>query len=220
MPGAELYEIHFFPDRNELEVRRKDGTVVEKFPAKGGDPTMAGSPGGWELTNSGTFFITRIEKHRSGGRWPLSQYTWGETVRLDINTRGVFGWGKTTPDFTLSEDDFNNFYANHPAVLKARRSGAGFVFVPYYINDFGHITIKMAPDSNNNGILDPDERGKMSAHFMHTTPDSELAKMLGAEDTYILDYSHGCIHVKPSDIDTLIAKYITVDTTKVVIYPY
>lgn len=218
MQGADSYEIHFFPGRNTLEVRRKDGAVVATFPAKGGNPARVGSHGGWELTNPGTFFITKIEPHRSGGRWPLSMYTWGETVRLDINTREVFGWGKTIPDFTIPQEYFDHFYANHPAVLKALRNGSNSAYVPYFLNDFGHISIKMSPDLNGNGILDSDERKKISEHFMHTTPYSELAKMLGEENTYNLDYSHGCIHIKPSDIDTIITKYIVIYKTKVIIY--
>jgi hypothetical protein len=221
MASDGIYELHFFPGRNELEVRRLDGTIVEKFPAKGEDPARVGEPR-WGLTNPGTFFITRIGKHRSTREsWPLSVYTWDETVHLELKTRNVFGWGnKTTPELTLSQEDFDDYYANHPAVLKAIRRGDSFVNVPWRVNDFGHITIKMSPDKNNNGILDPEERDVVSPCFLHTTPQGERAKMNGTEDTYVLTYSHGCIHVKPSDIDTLIEKYIILEQTKMIIYSY
>lgn len=52
MPVNDIYELHFFPGANLLEVRMKNsGVVVEEFPAKGGDPEQAGKPGVWELTN-------------------------------------------------------------------------------------------------------------------------------------------------------------------------
>lgn len=219
MAVKDIYELHFFPGANLLEVRMKsNGTVVETFPAKGGDPAQAGKPGGWELTNTGTFTIEIIEPHRSGGRWPLSTISWGTTVRINLINRGVYVRGEATPRFTISETYFNSFYADNRDVQQAIRNGDSFVNVPYYLNDFGHVTIKMYHDKNNNGRRDKNE--PISSHFMHTTQWSELAKRQGEEDTYQLTYSHGCIHVKPSHIDELISKYIVKGKTKMTIHPY
>lgn len=221
MAQQDIYELHFYPGSDTLDVILVDnGKVVATFPAKGGDPSKVGK-GGHELTNTGTFIIEVIEKHRSWGRWPSSTIRWDTPVRIDMKTWRVYNKGSDKHILVIDEGDRGDFleaYSDVDAMQAAIRNGDRTVEVPYYFNDFGHISIKMYEDKNNNGRMDTNEY--LSGHFMHTTPWSEQAKREGTEDTYELGYSHGCIHVKPSHIDELISKYIVKGKTKMVIHPY
>ena len=66
-----------------------------------------------------------------------------------------------------------------------------------------------------------DNGERLENDMIHPTPMGELQKELGiANDQIYLEESHGCIHVTPDDIDTMIANGYLGKGTKVVIHIY
>lgn len=86
----------------------------------------------------------------------------------------------------------------------------------WVFNDFGHRTCYFYRDRNRNGKRDPGER--VHPEFFHTTPDDEADEAAGRDVT--LSESHGCIHLKPVDIDELVKAGHMKRNTKVVIHRY
>lgn len=61
-------------------------------------------------------------------------------------------------------------------------------------NGFGHLTVYLYRDRNNNGRMDANDG--IHGEFVHATPDNEAQEALG-DDVELLE-SHGCVHVKPT----------------------
>lgn len=72
----------------------------------------------------------------------------------------------------------------------------------WLFNDFGHQTCYFFKDVNKKFRLDKKEH--IHSEFIHTTPTNEAETAKG--EHVLLEYSHGCIHIKPKDIDDMIAK--------------
>jgi hypothetical protein len=60
--------------------------------------------------------------------------------------------------------------------------------------------------------------GIQSEQFLHETPENERQQELGLP--VVLNYSHGCVHVKPADIDEMMSKHYLVNGTPFVIHRY
>jgi hypothetical protein len=73
----------------------------------------------------------------------------------------------------------------------------------WVFNDFGHITCFIAKDLNHDGIWEKSTE-KIHHQFFHTTPPDEGQTFQNFPVNLV--ESHGCIHVKPHDIDEMIAK--------------
>lgn len=185
-------------------------------------------------TRSGRFTILTIEKHVSGGRWLFSTIPWGTPMRVDpdaIYIRLNNKWRKlssTDPRWladyknsTNPEQDLKKMLLDYYKPMGAQYGKA----IPdsWVFNDFGHVSIKYFRDANRNGIFD---RGKESiiSDFIHTTPPDEAQTAFNNRnnrpDNIALSYSHGCIHVKPNDIDHLISNGYVRKGIIIEIHPY
>jgi hypothetical protein len=70
----------------------------------------------------------------------------------------------------------------------------------WIFHDVGHVSIKYFKDLN--GDFKRNGKEYIMGDFIHTTKYNELASSHGYP--FELSESHGCIHVKPNDIDILI----------------
>lgn len=86
----------------------------------------------------------------------------------------------------------------------------------WVFNDFGHITCFLYRDLNKNGQRDAKER--VHGEFIHPTPFDEAAVRKGL-DVKLVE-SHGCIHVKPTDIDDMIKRGFLAKNRVVVVHRY
>ncbi len=75
-------------------------------------------------------------------------------------------------------------------------------------NDFGHAVWYMVSEKT----------GKQSDQFIHETPENEREQEL--KRPVLLDYSHGCVHVVPADMDDMMNKHYLVNGTRFVIHRY
>ncbi|MEM9836470.1 MAG: hypothetical protein AAF828_08205 [Bacteroidota bacterium] len=94
----------------------------------------------------------------------------------------------------------------------------------WMLNDFGHLSIKYYKDKNHNGRLDGKEG--IVADFVHSSPNTEMftrlppryqgsvlkAEVLKSQPDNsrdklllrLLNWSHGCIHILPADMDEMV----------------
>lgn len=189
--------------------------LVAVYDAVGGPEMPFGSgPFAGGPTRPGEFIVAGITKHVSH-QWPFSRIAWGTPLKDDGKTifvliNGIWKDQKSLTGF--SREAVVQRYIDLTNDLWVKLPVESWVF-----NDFGHITIYYAKDVNQNGVFDQ-ETESISNQMIHTTPQNEyqtLNKM-----PVVLDLSHGCIHLKPNDIDEMIQKKYLKRGTMVYIYPY
>ncbi len=56
--------------------------------------------------------------------------------------------------------------------------------------------------------------------MIHTTPADEALTATGHQNQIQLGVSHGCIHVKPADIDDMIRKLYLAKGNHIIVHPY
>ena len=83
-----------------------------------------------------------------------------------------------------------------------RGKGKGVIPPSWDLNDFGKIAFHL----------------KGTDEFIHTTPETELAHQASAPE--VLTGSHGCIHIRPSDRDTMISAGFLQQGVTVKVQPY
>ena len=88
----------------------------------------------------------------------------------------------------------------------------------WVFNDFGHLTCYIAKDRNRNGRYDPSTGEEVHGEFLHTTPLDEARSALN--QSVKLTESHGCIHLKPLDIDGMVRDGHMRKNTRVVVHAY
>ena len=89
----------------------------------------------------------------------------------------------------------------------------------WVFNDFGHMTCYYFKDLNKNGILDGKEHRE--GDMIHPTPANEARVAQGrANAEILLDESHGCIHVRPADIDDMIRRGYLRTGNALYVHPY
>ncbi|MDE7064474.1 MAG: L,D-transpeptidase, partial [Desulfovibrionaceae bacterium] len=54
--------------------------------------------------------------------------------------------------------------------------------------------------------------------YIHSTPSDEWDRINNQDKARALGYSHGCIHMYPSDIDELLREYVVRRVTTVTIH--
>lgn len=188
-------------------------------------------------TRAGRFTILTVEKHTSGGRWLFSTIPWGTPMKMAsdavyINKNGTWKklselnpqWLETIKfnypkkEWELQLKKVIQRYYDRMASSYGAAQPTSWVF-----NDFGHISVKYFRDNNNDGIYQKNKDELMS-DFIHTTPPDEAATALGNRQrspvNINLAYSHGCIHVKPNDIDRLISMGYVRKGIIIEIHPY
>jgi hypothetical protein len=223
---------------NIYEIEARGGLSAENI-AK--DPNLRG--GGYSPTRSGRFTILSIGKHVSSTRWMWSSVPWGAPVRMDIDAVYVQinnKWRKlstTHRDWLAPYKGMPNPEKELKKMLEKEytaQDGTGNSYSSIYgqpkltswiFNDFGHVSIKYFRDNNKNGRFDQGT-DEVISDFIHTTPATEAATKYHSNHPtgrapYIpLDYSHGCIHVKPNDVDILIGRGFAKKGNVIEIHPY
>lgn len=200
---------HFLvlPDEEKCFIKSNYSVVVAQYLGQGGPPTSSVDKRQNKIdpTPTGEFIVARIQQHLSGGKYPLSMIPWGTEFRLNNMIPEVYLKGKWVPtesihpDLTLREIvlAFGFIYSNLTTPRPNKLPNK------WIYNDFGPKTVYMYKDTNHNGKFDPGAETIMQEMF-HTTPDNEMQVLY--KETVVLDDSHGCIHVHPKHMRTMIAK--------------
>jgi hypothetical protein len=206
---------------------------IASYPALGGDPKNINpvkDPDGKHsagLTTAGKFKLLRSGMHVSN-TWNFSKIKWGVPIKESPGTRDVLyedppgQWHSVRKKLMGDTASARNtdvvaglmyFYEriapNCPARLPAT----------WIFNDFGHVTWYMVqangtPESESNQnpqdrkrtLLQPAwmQKPKIHNEFIHTTQRNEY--QTSHHRPVVLEYSHGCIHIKPRDIDEMAEK--------------
>lgn len=174
---------------------------------KAGDGYYAGP------TDAGWYRISHIAKHSSPSYPAWSTVRWGSDIREEAGEVQVMHDGKWQPlakvtNKLLTKDDLLD--------RNLKLYGTRTLPKKWLFNDFGHVTCYFYKDLNHNGKRDSTE--PIHKEYFHTTPDDEAATAAGQGVT--LQPSHGCIHLKPNDIDELIKKKYFAPANQVIVHGY
>lgn len=217
--GKEGYSLHFYPDDERLDVKNRAGTVVKSYPARTVDmnEVRKGTPR-YEEPPKGTFIVQVIQPITTKN-WAYSRIAWGEMVEIRTSDMAVFHKGKKI--LNLDEQSYPletiiESYNDMPEVVQAIRKGKT-IRVPYRFNDFGSMGIKFFKDINGNKRFDP-QIEHIVPTYIHSTPGDEWDRINNQDKARALGYSHGCIHMYPSDIDEILANYVVRRVTTVTIH--
>ncbi|MFT3936535.1 MAG: L,D-transpeptidase [Chitinophagaceae bacterium] len=198
------------------------------FPAYGGPANKGTGADGFETgpTRPGRFVIHSISKFSSQRYKDWSGIKWNTPLRVhngavQINTNGIWiNLSKADPSSHWYYNGENKTYEQQIIdIIQARYKDLyGISKVPdkWVFNDFGHATIQYFKDLNNNYLLDGKEF--VMGDMIHTTPDNEAATTL--QKPFKLVASHGCVHVRPNDMDQLIASGFVKKGQVIEIHPY
>jgi hypothetical protein len=170
-----------------------------------------------DRTKAGTYTL-HFEGQHVSRRWPLSKIPFGAELQVDPkdptdvlwkdehrhwhSSRKTLGLGPAADmpaAITTSNDELTRKVGGHPT---------GVLPTHWPFNDFGHAVWY---------IVDV-KTGARSDQFLHETPDNERQRELKLP--VVLDYSHGCIHVGPADIDDMMKKRYLVNGTRFVVHKY
>jgi hypothetical protein len=175
---------------------RVGGSIVASYRARGGPPAsiddddehvaVPTTPGAYKL-GAGRPHVT--------SNWHFSQIPWGAEIRKNEDGyqyrsagRTSWAWATSHPEGRLKDPLRPDDFADLPEVIRD-----GVTYWTWNKNDFGPIAWKLA------GI----------DQYVHTTPDAEAerenAKATKAA-TRSLEFSHGCIHVDPSERDEMVQR--------------
>lgn len=185
-----------------------------------------------EPTPKGEFVIAYCAKQASSGYgYGMSKIPWGSKIRLDAASRELQvqlnGQWKMVKDVTgvsrqEVEKAFSAYYRQTNDLLRNLGKAQLTYTQPFpdewIFNDFGHISCYYFVDVNGNRRQDKGE--KMSQEVVHPTPDDEFLDSKGYGSLIQLPESHGCIHVKPKDIDYMIARGFLKTGNTVVVHGY
>jgi hypothetical protein len=188
--------------------------LVKTYPGVGGPEKkkMASDGFGAGPTDAGEYAVAYCAPH-SSYRYPdWSKITWG--TKLKEAKRGeilAFQKGRWVPLRTITPVSRDEILDYHEELYGTRVVPKTWVF-----NDFGHITCYYFKDLNKNRRRDKEEG--IHPEFFHTTPIDEANTAIG--QSVILTESHGCIHVKPQDIDEMVDKGYLAKGNLVFIHKY
>lgn len=206
-------ELHFYPGVHTLVVI-KSKVIKYRFKAWGGPAAMGSDPRmAEEPTWPGTYVIHSANPYRTPS-WPMSKITWGTSLRDMPKSNDVWyllasgKWGSVKNDIGMSRHDLVRLYHKMYGEMKIPKK--------WVFNDFGPIAIRWFKDENKNRKLDANER--LSGQMFHTTPDNEAENSQG--NPVVLVPSHGCIHLKPSDRDSLFSVGAFKPKTTFIVHSY
>lgn len=190
-------ELHFYPGKHLLFVL-SEKKVIGRYEAWGGpaaviqDATMSPEP-----TWPGNYIIHKSEAYQTP-TWLYSKIKWGTRLMDKPKINDVWyqlpsgAWGSIGKDLGVTRSDLIDEYYKLYNLREIPKTWA--------LNDFGPIAIRWFKDLNGNKKLDGKET--LSGQMFHTTPPNEAQEKRGLP--VVLEVSHGCIHLKPSDRDKLI----------------
>lgn len=191
-------------------VRIYDAVGGPAVPDIGGDGFKRGptTPGEYVIAGSWPH-----KSHRYADGW--SGVEWGSKLRehngeLQVMRKATNKWEPLSNYFSGTKQDILNY---HEQLYQTKTLPSTWIF-----NDFGHITCYLFKDLNNNGMLDGKE--KISGQMIHTTPRDEALTATGKQSQINLVPSHGCIHIKPEDIDEMIKRLYLAKGNHLLVHPY
>jgi hypothetical protein len=182
-----------------------DGVGGPKNAVKAADGLMAGP------TDKGTFTVASCGQHSSKLYATWSKIRWGSPLKEENGQVMVQHEGKWQPLSDVTPLTKENLLDYYELLYEKRQLPDKWLF-----NDFGHQTCYLFKDTDGDGKLGKKE--KIHAEFFHTTPQDEASEALGKK--YTLSESHGCVHVRPPDLDLLVKKGYLKPGTKVVVHGY
>ncbi|MES1205759.1 MAG: L,D-transpeptidase family protein [Pseudomonadota bacterium] len=199
-------QLHFF-QRQRLLLWVMGKEIYARAEAWGGQAPVPGVNYGRmkpQLTTAGTYVVHECAPYTTS-TWPLSQIPWGTPVKLDPRGEGILyqvsrsqrRWRYLPLGHKVLRDlreSFQALYEGKEAVYDANGDGFPDVWV---FNDFGPWSVRYFLDPNRNRAQDKGE--KLKGEMIHTTPRNEADKT--TQRTPYMEYSHGCVHVKPADRD-------------------
>jgi hypothetical protein len=203
--------LHFYPGEHLL-VAVRGGEVIATFEAMGGpdaevqSPIMNAGP-----TDEGDFVFQAAAAYRTN-TWAWSRLAWG-TKLID---KGSDIW------YELPSGQYGSLQKDtglqRSEIIDQHLALYGVAAVPktWVFNDFGPLAVRYFRDLNGNRKLDGNER--LEGEMIHTTPQDEAATARGL--TVTLAQSHGCVHVKPADRDTMIKMGILSSGNSFVVHGY
>lgn len=187
--------------------------IVDLFEAVGGPAKAYKAPDGYTAgpTDAGQYVVAYCGRHSSRAYAYWSKVRWGSPLRekrgvLQIQANGR--WQPLKAFTTVSKSEILDY---HESLYGTRKLPSKWVF-----NDFGHLTCYFFEDANKDGKLSKGE--KIHSEFIHTTPGDEAATAQG--QPVILAESHGCIHLKPEDIDRMKLRGYLDAGTAMIIHKY
>lgn len=197
---------------------------IREFDAHGGPSNvkMGGDGHAQTATTVGRFVIKSIEKHVSYGKYAAwSGIAWGTDVKIEggiVKVKLNGSWKKLTDVNTQWGKHKNDQKGVTDAVLKYQRTLYPNSPIPtkWLFNDFGHVSVKYFKDVNNDRKMNGKEY--VMGDFIHTTPTDEAAT--ASRKIFQLAESHGCIHVRPNDIDIMIGNGYLKKGNTVEVHPY
>lgn len=212
-------ELVIFPG----ESRRDDGTFMgtiyvlgangEHYPMAGGPRKKHKDRGGHSAgpTPAGHYILDYAEHHTSGG-WPASVIPWGAPLREAgkeveyyadghwIPATGPNGRVVAAARAFVARDHRKFSHAELDAAVRSEYLYTGpnnSLPKEYRLNDFGKWSWNLK------------KHGRRTVYYIHTTPaneDQQAARESGQAASLVLEQSHGCIHILPSDRDEMMRK--------------
>lgn len=187
--------------------------IVAEYEAEGGPEISFIAPDGHEAgpTDPGDYIVAYCSRHRSRRYPQWSGIPWGSKLKVDKAELLVLldgRWQQVLKLTGATKVDVEDYYER---LYRVRKVPDTWVF-----NDFGHLTCYMFKDTNRNGKLDGGE--KIHGEFFHTTPPDEASTALGKPVRLVP--SHGCVHLKPLDIDDMVKRRFMSKGTRVTVHKY
>lgn len=176
-----------------------DRVSVAIYSALGGPETERMGDDGFPAgpTDEGEYRVAYCGRH-SSERYPTwSKIPWGSKLKDDGKVVSVLfegKWQELSSVVALNRDDVVRY---HNDLYRVPKVPSRWVY-----NDFGHVTCYLYQDLNLSGRREKDE--KIHGEFLHTTPIDEAKTALGQKVS--LTESHGCVHLRPTDIDEMIRR--------------
>jgi hypothetical protein len=184
------------------------GQVVASYPACGGPEDGYDDDGHYAGKTPAGLYTLGPRHHHVTINWPPSCIPWGALIRRAANGEVEFddgsGWKPATGDGApMNKALIRSFaIAKKPvppstrireaarrAFLVNSRDRASPLVTVWERNDFGKWAFNLRRD------------GKGTDYYVHTTPDDEYATAHNI--AFSLVQSHGCVHIRPEDRDTM-----------------
>lgn len=190
----------------------------ERFDVAGGPPTLRPivDAGGHTATRTppGRYTLGPAEHHTTQG-WPKSVVPWGaalrevnEIVQYQVSGRWIDASG-VNGNVTQAILMFAAKSKRPMPVLVASRHARQM----FYDQQSGKLKLQWRENDFGKWSWNLRLRGHRTVFFVHTTPVDEAA---GASDFELVE-SHGCLHIRPKDRDTMVGKgYLRESTTLIV----
>lgn len=202
-------------------------TPFKIYDAKGGPDRSFKDPDGRHAggrTHAGKYVLHHKGQHVSTS-WPMSTIKWGTPIKPDLANKDVLyeehgKWLSVRKKLMTVSKAVVPSMDILTAVMQVYEQMSGKLELPatWVFNDFGHATWYMFKDKDGDGKLTRKAGEKIHNEFIHTTPPTEY--QYAHRLPVVLETSHGCIHVKPSDIDEMSRKGYMKGGTVFVVHKY